>query len=195
MKSSFAMMLLACCISATPLFGQEKADRKAGQYFVIPPNILLLAIASQPECPLLIESARILRSSDAKSPGFYNYQVRNRGTRAITSFTLSIWYSDATGATLNPVRLEQELLPTQSIVFPFKNDEFELVPLTDELRDKQRLNKPYETLAVIMVEYVHFSDGSIYHAEELSSVVQNYFLKINGFPVGVKSKRTRHRRL
>ena len=193
MKSPRILFLLACSLLVPPLFAQQTIEEKSGRYVTVPADVVLLVIASQPDCPLLIESARVLRSLEGDSPGFYSYQLRNIGTKPIIGYTLSVWNTDAAGSTLNPVTLAGELVPNQTMRYPFLHQEPDLVPMSNELRQKLGFDVPLRFVAVIMVEHVRFSDGSSYDDDKLSSVVQEYFLKINGFRTTEKAPRSRHR--
>jgi len=158
------------------------------QYVLVPMNTVLVATIAEPECPLVIESVRLLKDVDGRTPGFYTYQLRNIGTKSITAYALSVSYSDATGGSLKLESIEGGLLPDHTMPAPSLKPDLELVPLSKELRQRLGLDKVQPLLAVLMVEHIYFADGSSYHSEKLSSTVQQYFLKVNGF-VGRESIR------
>jgi hypothetical protein len=55
----------------------------------------------------------------------------------------------------------------------------EIVPLTDELRDKLQLRGPMKAVVVLIVESVKFADGSVYNNEAVSRALLAYFLDVS----------------
>lgn len=184
MRRSLGFFLLANFCFVSQLFGQDLGSKTRNRYFLVPMDAVLVASVAEPECPLVIENVRLLRDVEGRTPGFYAYQLRNIGTKSIAAYTLSVWYSDATGATLKPETIEGNLLPNDTMLAPSLKRGLELVPLSKELRQRLGLHKVQQVLAVIMVEHIHFTDGTSYHSEKLSSAIEQYFLKMNGFVGG-----------
>lgn len=159
--------------SASQIRSQQADFHNKQQYVVVPSDIIMLAVAAQPDCPLAIENAKLLKSADGNSKWGVSYSLRNVGSNPIKTFTAVIWTSDGAGGTLErPTQLQRQfLLPGQVI----KADEEDVISLTDELRKKLGLQPPMRAIAVVMIEKVLFADGSIYVAETTSQALLNYF--------------------
>jgi hypothetical protein len=54
----------------------------------------------------------------------------------------------------------------------------EIVPLTDELRDKLNLRGPMQAVVVLMITRVEFADGAVYDAKPTYEALQTHFEKI-----------------
>jgi hypothetical protein len=193
MRHSLSFFLMANFCFVTQLLAQDVSSRVKKQNVLVPMDTVLVATIAEPECPLVVENVRLLKDVGGRTPGFYAYQLRNIGTKSITAYALSVSYSDATGSSLKLERIEGGLLPDHTIPAPSMKLDLELVPLSKELRHRLGLDKVQPLLAVLMVEHIYFADGSSYHSEKLSSAVQRYFLKVNGFATSDASKLQRNR--
>jgi hypothetical protein len=153
--------------------GQQDGIKKV-HFVVVPPEHMLLAIASQPDCPLQFEKAQILLEVGGPQWGAA-YKVRNRGTKPIRSFTTSLLTSWGTGGTLGSGKpLESLIMPGQ--LAPCEDDpESDIIPLTDELRDRLRLREPMKAVMVLLVDRVVFADGTTYTFESTHRALLNYF--------------------
>jgi hypothetical protein len=136
----------------------QQADQKQKRRFVVvPAEQALVTIAFQPDCPLQFEEAELLAAIDGRG-GTAGYAIRNKGAKPIRSFTI-----DVPGAT---VTWSEEL--TKRLFMPGErtpDDDIEIVPLTDELRNKLKLTGPMKTVAVFMVIRIEYADGTVYSAE------------------------------
>ena len=54
------------------------------------------------------------------------------------------------------------------------DDDVEIVPLSDELRDKLQLKGSMRSVLVLMVIRVEYADGSVYNAESTYEALQKY---------------------
>ena len=163
---------LLVLVLALPIQGQEaNGDRK--RFVVVPPENLLLVVASQPDCALAFDNAQLLTSADGDGTWGATYQLRNRGTKPIKTFTAALWTSWATGGTLRPKGKVKSglLLPGQTV----QGDKDTIVNLTDSLREKLNLGGPMRAIAVLMIEKIEFADGSIYDARTTSQALLDYF--------------------
>ena len=62
---SLALFLLLFCLSNTAA-GQENKRGESGGYVIVPNELVLLVIASQPEAPIRFEAASLLMSVDGR---------------------------------------------------------------------------------------------------------------------------------
>ena|SRR5437588_2033415 len=151
----------ACSVS-----GQQANHQTKEKYVVIPDDLVLATIAYQPDCPLRFEDAKILAAMDGSEVAAY--AVRNIGTKPIRSYTLAV-----PGATIG---WEDKL--TKKLFMPGErtpgDEDIEIVPLTDELRNKLKLNGPMRTLVLFMVIRVEYADGTVYSAESTYKAFKKY---------------------
>lgn len=54
------------------------------------------------------------------------------------------------------------------------DDNAEIVPLTDELRDKLKLKGPMRALVVFMIVHIEYADGTVYSAESTYKAFLKY---------------------
>ena len=142
---------------------------------VAPPDKFLLVVASQPDCPLQLEMNRLLLGVDPGVQPKFEFRIKNIGKKPIARYTVSYRTSLATGGTLSGGRsLTKALLPGE-VVAGFKKDS-QVVPLSDEIRQRLRLDKDEPMLVVLMVENVVFDDGSSYDASHVSKSFFDYFM-------------------
>jgi hypothetical protein len=165
--------ILVLPISATSF--QNGSDGEIPKCVVAPADQALVAVASQPDSPLVFENVKALACYGRH--GITSYQLRNRGTKPIKSFTIAGWSSEATGfkwgwGASTP---EEMLMPGQ--LAPIKEKPIEIVPLTVETRRELNLNGSLEGVMILMVVKVEFTDGTSYTAESASKALENYFEK------------------
>ncbi len=151
--------------------------------FVISPNdAYLLAVASQPDCPIQIENAKLLLFIGPGSNWGASYRLSNAGAKPVRihSITLTMWTAQGVGSSWEKLTQDSEkaVLPGELIAIKEDHDKFEIVPLTDAIRDKFKLRGPLHAVVVLMVEQVKFSDGSVYSDERTANALQSYFQKI-----------------
>jgi hypothetical protein len=174
------LITLSCAVAlASTTLGQVPRRTDRPQYVVAPPENILLSVASQPDCPLKIEAAKLLIAVEQKSPTLYQYRLINRGNKPIHYFTVVAWHSNGAGGTLSgPApwdgRITKRVLQRGESVGS-GSDEVEIVPLTNELRDKLNVRGPLRSLVVLLVDHVTFADGSTYDAEQASRSLREYF--------------------
>jgi hypothetical protein len=171
---SFLFFLVTGTLNA-----QQGGQTQKPRYVVAPPESILLVLASQPDCALQISDARLLISADQQAPPLYQYQIKNRGTKPIRSYTVGAWASNGTGGTLsngktlNPLLMPGQVLPSE------KESQFEIVPLTDELRERLKLRGAMKTVVVLIVEEIGYVDGTTYNAESTLKPLRDYFLNLD----------------
>ena len=92
-----------------------------------------------------------------------------------------MWTASGVGSTWQEFTqdAEREVLPGELVTTREDDPKIEIVPLTDEIRDKMKLRGPLHGVVVLMVEQVRFSDGSGYTDERTSKALQSYFARID----------------
>jgi len=170
--------MLLVCISLV-VQAQQAEKQASPRYTVIPPTDVLLTIASQPDCPVQIENPRLLYNHSTKRFS-YQFDLRNRGSKAITGFSLDEWVTGGTGGSIiyeweEPGRI---LMPGQ-VTAQLNIDEKQFVPMSQEVREKLKLKGEMRMLIVLVVRYVHFTGGFTYEGLKASDAAQKYLEKFN----------------
>ncbi len=141
------------------------------------PTDILLTVASQPDCPLQLENARLLYDLNTKRLD-YQWAFRNRGTKPIVGFQSEALFANGTGGTLtNDWEHKNEILISGQAITDTHIEEKQIVPLTKELRDQLKLNGKMRMVIVLVVRYVHFSDGSQYKDLDTDAALMDFFGK------------------
>ena len=172
-----ALVILVFLSFTLVTHAQESDSQRHRRYVVAPSESLLLVIASQPDSPLKFEDARLLTSANDDGAWGASYKLRNCGTKPIQTFTAVMWTSYGSGGTLGGPRRNENTLIMPGETVNGANDE--IVPLTDELRDKLQLRGPMKAVVVLIVESVKFADGSVYNNEAVSRALLAYFLDVS----------------
>jgi hypothetical protein len=179
MYRRIALWCLVCFWVGGSVWAQQGSDEL--KFIIAPKDTYLLTIASQPDCPIQIENAKLLLAIGVGNWGA-SYRLRNAGTKALRvhSITLSMWTAQGVGSTWQVVTQDTDkaVLPGEVITIREDDCEIEIVPLTDEIRDKMKLRGPLHAVVVLMVEQVKFADGSVYSDERTAKALQSYFQKI-----------------
>ena len=167
-------------MSVTYFTGYAQQPNKP-QYVIAPAENSFLAVASQPECPLKIENARMLLNVEDNPPIIYQYRLINRGAKPIQSYTIVAWQSGGTGGTLGgraPTDGRRLLMPGG--IVPNKPDpSVEIVPLTAKSRTKLGLDGSMKHVTVLLVEHITFSDGSTYDYRRISQALVDFLEKLD----------------
>ena len=116
-----------------------RSVRRGLKCVVVPGDQAIMAVASQPDSPLSFEDVRVL--SYIGRQGTESYRIRNRGSKPIRSLTISGWTSGGTGFKWGwgGTAPEEVLMPGQFA--PTREQEIEILPLTKEMRKKQKLEQ------------------------------------------------------
>ena len=156
---------------AVVTYGQQSIPQR--KYVVVPSKVMLLLIASQPDCPLKFEDAQLLTSANKDGAWGASYKLRNLGTKPIQSVSVAMWTSDGSGGTLSSPGGNDKppILPGETV----SGGTEEVIPLTDELRAKLQLEEPMKAMVVLLVEKIKFVDGTVYNNEGVSQAVLGYF--------------------
>jgi len=179
MKRLTGIWCLLVCVACAANAQQDNGRKQ--KYVLVPPEIGLATVASQPDCPLQFENVRLLAGVDGG--GGPDFQLRNRGSKPIRSITYAWWTTEATGWGLGwPGKLTGEvIMPGQLMPEGEETGQYEIVPLTEELRDKLKLRGPMQAVVILMVVYVEFADGSVYNAKPTFKALRAYTNKLAGF--------------
>jgi hypothetical protein len=157
------------------------AQTNRAQVFVAPSDSYLLTIASQTDCPLQIEGAKLLLSLN-HGGWAASYQLRNRSSAPvrIRSVKLSMWSAQGASSSWEDL-LEKEtgtlVMPGEAV--PIHDDRpVEVVPLTGELRDKLKLNSGLRAIVVLMIDQVQVVNGTSFDASKTAQALEKYFENI-----------------
>lgn len=175
MRFIVLLVALIFLILAQPFcLGQASKRPQNGRYVVAPSENSLLTVASQPDCPLVIQDAQFLINVDVSWDFKFSYQLVNRGQKPIRKYTVFFWTSEGGGGTLLSERLERGLLaPGESITIQPPRDT--VVSLTPELRRKLKLGLPMKVIVVLLVEDIEFTDGTKFSDATTLNALKRYF--------------------
>ena len=168
----FRMVIASCLVLGSSMARPQNRPEKE-QFVIVPPENVMLLVASQPDSPLLIEQPKLLVSVEPRQRPRFEYQVRNIGKKVIRSYSIAAWSSDQTGGTLGGQPAKVNMRPGDTRE-PIKS-ECEIVPLTETLRDRLGLKGKMRGLFVLMVYEVTFEDGSKYDGEPTSRALLQLF--------------------
>jgi hypothetical protein len=145
------------------------------KYVVAPSENVLLAVASQPNCPLLIEEPMLLIGTKPGLQPIFRYRLRNVGEKTVLRYSLVFWTSNGTGGSLGnggkPV--PEKILPVDVWQPPREN--IDVLSLSDELRGTLKLTGHMQSVTVLMVRRVVFEDGTSYNADNTSEALGQFF--------------------
>ncbi|MDT4952967.1 MAG: hypothetical protein QOJ02_1105 [Acidobacteriota bacterium] len=166
-----ALFLGLACATGGIVNGQTAiAPQEKQRAVMVPPEIILPVVVSQPDCPLQFENVVLLKYLNGL--GGEAYQLRNRGTKTIRSYMLATLTTAGTG---DETTTDKSLKPGQTSPPPHEGDEVEVVRLTDELRDKLKLRGPITGVIFFMVVRVEFADGTVFSDELAYKALREYF--------------------
>lgn len=175
--ASIVCVLLSC---VTGTVRAQEAGRK-NQCVVVPPELNLLTVAVQPGSPLQFENVRQIAYLE-QGGGFPDFRLRNVSTKPIRSLRFAWWTTEATGAGSGWLDTETGKTVAPGQLVPFNRaGGCELVPLTEELRDKRQLRGPMRAVSILTVTKVTFADGSVYDATPLFRALRQYTAQRAGF--------------
>jgi hypothetical protein len=172
-------LILATCLISTlaldTIAMQQPTKHERFRCFVEPSDIILTVIAYQPECPLVFVKALPIHGVDEGVAQIY--QVHNRGTKPIRSFIVATVTSVGAGSRWGETgeRQREVLMPGQMYPRALEGNTLELVPLTEELRDRHKLRGPMKGIVTFMIVRVEFTDGSVYDAEPEYKALQTFY--------------------
>lgn len=173
--------ITALCLATLCAVGQADAQTaprpERRRAVLLPMEIATPVVVSQPDCPLQYEGARLMKYTEGYLAGLVgkSYQLRNRGSKPIRSYDIAYLTTAGGSETGWAAPLDSKLLmPGEARPLPGEGHEVEIIPLTEELRDKLKLRGPTEGIIFFMVVRVEFDDGTIYSAEREYKALEAY---------------------
>ena len=172
MRSQFKSEVFLClCLCVGTVVGQDLSSQEKEKFVMAPREVVLVAVAYQPDCPLQFEKVSLL--AGVKGGGLTSYDLRNRGTKSIRALTVG----DSTGDRLSwdVARYHGPVPPGELVPLGEGGEDWiQIVPLTKELREKLKLQGPMQGLLVLMVIRVEFTDGTVYEDEAVYKAMRSY---------------------
>jgi len=138
---------------------------------VVPADVGLAVVVSQPESPLKIEEAEILRYfSGGYGP---SYRLRNSGRKTIVAYTIAKWNSNNSGSVIDWHTTDHEppLLPGKS---EKESSNVRIVQLRDDLRTEFDLRPPLRAITFFLIVKVSFSDGTKFDASATFAALRTH---------------------
>lgn len=159
-----------------------RSASKVPTYAVVPAHNVLVAVAAQPNCPLLIEDAKFLRSTD-RTTSKITYKVRNVSSKPIALFTIDDLNSEGAGGTLTvwsaSSRKRSMLMPGETLEVYEPGSDFEIVSITKEILDELKPEREMKVVHILLVNKVEFAEGETYKDEETSQALSVLFKKLS----------------
>ncbi len=174
MRATVTICVVLICVSISE--AQETKETLAReQSVVVPRNIALPAIASQPECPLEFENSVFV--AHLKGGGGETFRLRNRGNKPIRKFTIAAVTSNGTGWQTDWPTNHSSVLVMPGDLAPsgFEINQLQIEPLNDSFKKKRKLDGPMMAVSVLIVVRVEFSDGTIYDDSATFKALEAYF--------------------
>ncbi len=177
------VFLLLLAISTLGKAQKSYQEQEKLRVFVEPRESVLPLIAYQPNCPLEFQNVSFL--SHVGGGGAPNYEIRNVSGKPITEFKVAVSAFGTEGSRFtfkaeNPSEwiMPGDKWPRSSKMQKKEHSRLEIVPLTDELRQKGKVGPPMKGVLVFMVIRVVFADGSEYSDEIAYRELQKLFENI-----------------
>lgn len=171
-----ASCLIFLCGSEAVSQSQQGERVEKNRYVVVPREIILTTVVSQPDSPLQFENVKDLGRINGSGGGVC-FQLRNRGSKpirgvsfAVLSTSSGLWYSDGWSGKLTG----EVVMPGQIVPLSNGDKRDEVVPLTEELRDKLKIRGPMRAVILLMVTAVEFTDGTTYNDELTQKALETY---------------------
>lgn len=157
--------------------------------FIYPSEDGLAVIANPSDCPIEIITA--YRASFLSGGGRDIYQIRNRATKPIKLYTIASVTSAGGGyeSSIEANHSSGYFLPGQIRPKSLDDWNLDIVPLTNQLRDKYKLNGTMRAILIFMIVRVEFADGSVYDATPVYESLKKFFDKNAIIPDEEKQKK------
>ena len=164
------------------VYGQDALKSQKRQAFIMPSEMMLPVVASQPGCPLTFENVRSIFYIDGAGTA-ETFNLRNVGNKPIRDFTVAAYTSYGGMWSKSRPQIElQRLVLTAEAASVGGEEEVEIIPLNEVLRTKFKLtDRPMGGVVVLMVVRVEFADGSVFSDEKASKALEAYFKKLGEY--------------
>lgn len=161
------------------IFSQAKIRPAKPMYSPIPTEDLFVVVLSQPDSPLRVENARLLLNLQSNRVEYF-WDVRNISKKSVSGYQVEEWWINGTGGTMTTIL--KTPLP-KGRVAPETVSTKQIIPLTNELREKLKEEAGMSRLVIFVVKDVEFTDGSRFDGSGTSNNVLNYFRNVSGCSV------------
>lgn len=165
-----ALLLLSMTGKAN---GQDHKENVKAQAVKNPREIFLPVIPYQPDCPLKLEPSETITYLNGGDATILS--CRNQGTKPIRAYTVA-WLNSLGGQEKVSVK-DTLIAPGESEQVFDKPPSVSVIPLTENLRKKLKLDGPMKAIVVFIVVKVEYTDGSVYEDEKVYSTIKDYFEK------------------
>jgi hypothetical protein len=184
---------LVLLISAVQFFGWQDVKRERQQCFIAPSEDVLIVITHQPDCP--IEFVKAYCVGFLSGGGIDVYRLRNRATKPIKGYTIAIINSDGPAGESSVMASQPAYYFRPGQTWPSSDVEqyLDIVPLTEELREKFKVRGEMRVVKIFMVVRVELADGSVYNAEPTYKSVAKFFDK-NGIYIDLENTQKEKRK-
>jgi len=146
------------------------------KYETVPDHTALLAIASQANCPLKIESATFLKRVDQPEV-LIKYRLRNVSNKPIRFVSVMIQNSSSGGGNSMPMpRAKKVLLPNETLESEREGVDYDIVGVYKSGQKPATSDEALKTLYILLVEKVEFTDGTTYDDTRTLDAVFRFFL-------------------
>jgi hypothetical protein len=170
MREILVCMAILLCGLAT---NAQELKQKTQEFVPVPREMLMPLVAVQPDCPIQFE--RVERLMNVDGGGANIYRLLNRGSKPITSFTISYLFPNGNGGSWGWSKSANRLLrPGEYVEDTSAGQTQRLRPLSDALKDKLDLRGPMKGFVIYFVESVEFADGSAYNDETTYKALRLY---------------------
>jgi hypothetical protein len=178
MKYFCCTLSLACtslaslCVLTAPFPGTNRQSNN--QFVKVQPEIVLPVIANQPDCPLQFENVNFL--AGVKGSGGPSLDVRNRGPKPLSSFTIA-WFILGGGSgtwEFKAANASEWVRPGGTWPTRPSRSPVEIVPLTESLLKRLKLDGPMQAICVLMIVKTEATDGTVYNSESLYKSLWQY---------------------
>jgi hypothetical protein len=182
MRRIISVLCLSLVCLAISVKGQDSRQKEKWRAIALPQEMVMAVAVPQPDCPLAFENLMAIRYLDGYLAGHGDetYQLRNRGSKPIraykvASFVTSLDHAlDASEVGWPTDTTNRLLMPGQAAPLSGEGHELEIVPLTEELRDKLKLRGPMKGILYFMVVRVEFADGTTYNDEKTFKALEAF---------------------
>ena len=145
------------------------------KYETVADYTVLLAIASQANCPIKIESATFLKRVD--QPGvLIKYRLRNVSNKPIEFVSVMIKSSSSTGENFMPLGRSGRLLPNETLESAREGIDYDVVGVYKPAQKSGSSGEELKTIDILLVERVLFTDGTTYEDTRTLDALNRFFL-------------------
>jgi hypothetical protein len=168
------LMCIVCLCAFSLARGQQGDTEEKHSFAIVPSDQGLLVIVNQPESPLEFVNPKLLADTRSR-PWSPDFTLRNRGTKPIRAYTVAVIGLSEWGWKAQDS--DHYVMPGQVAPPLGKGEEGELVPLTEELRDKLKLRGPMKGIMALTIVRVEYGDGTVFEDKGYEAQ-REYFEKL-----------------